>query len=292
MADGCNLYLTEKDLNDVESSIDKGKVIDESKFAANALDCLTEKYPESLIKVLDNKLDPRHDSLTKLTIESFGKGKLGIIEESKLPSAVKEILKFTLDTTGLFKHPPKEHGPGASRVRHPYEVIAAAAIVQNRTIYSKSGVPLKLYNTDRIDFGHKHATNHFMKSKGGTHESDIYISRKPGEAPVGVDAKYSSSGIYKSFLVSDRQLSGIRKSIGDGQLEEFFFVTNGQFDGKLLERISQFNRLITKDWIEYNKEFYGFKDISQNYVDNNYNELIKEYNIPRIQVCEHVSFKI
>src|SRR5207247_93237 len=133
--------------------------LDESKFAANALDRLTHKDPKECIKILSDRNDPRHRAISKMTIESFGKGKVGVIEEAKIPSAVKSILKFTPDTTGLFKHPPREHGPGASRVRHPYEVLVAAAIVQQRTIYSKSGRALKLFDTDRIDFGHKHATN-------------------------------------------------------------------------------------------------------------------------------------
>lgn len=291
MADGCNLYLTEKDLNDVESSIDKGKTIDESNFAANALDCLTEKNPDSFIRVLGNKSDPRHDSLAKLTIESFGKGKLGIVEETKIPTAVKEILKFTPNTTGLFKNPPKERGPGASRVRHPYEVIAAAAIVQQKTIPSKNGKALKLYDTDRIDFGVKHASNFFLPKKGGTVESDILISREPGSTPIGIDVKYSSSGIYNSFLISERQLNGIKNSINDGQLKEFFFVTNGQFGNKFSDRISNQNRSLVNDWVDRNKDYKSIKDTNKEYIDNNYQQLVKDFEIPQINLCENVSFK-
>lgn len=292
MADGCNLYFTEKDLHDVESSIDKGKVLDESKFAANALDCLTHKDPKECIKVLSDKSDPRHDAVSKLTIESFGKGKLDVVEEAKIPSAVKEILKFTPNTTGLFKHPPKEHGPGASRVRHPYEVITAAAIVQQKTIYSKSGKALKLYSDDRIDFGHKSASKYGMKSKGGTIESDVLISRADKSvAPTGIDAKYTSKAVYHLYNDTERQLKGIRNSINDGQLKDFFFVTNAQFSGRFLDRVSDYNKSLTKDWVDSNKEYHSFKDTSKEYVEKNYHQLVKDYNIPQINVCEGVSFK-
>ena len=292
MADGCNLYFTEKDLHDVESSIDKGKVLDESKLAANVLDCLTEKNPDSFIKVLENKSDPRHDLLSKLTIESFGKGKVGVMEEARIPGAVKEILKFTPNTTGLFKNPSKERGPGASRVRHPYEVITAAAIVQQKTICSKSGKALHIYSDDRIDFGHKSASKYGMRSKGGTIESDVLISRgNKSVGPTGIDAKYTSGGVYQLFSDTERQLIGIRNSINDGQLKDFFFVTNGEFSGKFLNRVSDYNKSLTKDWVDKNKEYHNFKDTSKEYVEKNYQQLAKDYNIAQINVCEGVSFK-
>jgi hypothetical protein len=292
MADGCNLYFTEKDLHDVESSIDKGKVLNESKFAANALDCLLKKNPDEFIKVLENKSDPRHNSMSKLAIESFGKGKVSAIEEDKIPSALKTVLKFTPQPKGLFSSPLKAYGPGASRVTHPYEILAAAAIVQQKTIYSKSGKALHLYSTDKIFLGHKSAANHAMRRKGGTIESDILIERSDKSiAPTGIDAKYSSSGVYKSYLVSERQLKGIRNSINDGQIKEFFFITNGQFEGKFLDRVSDYNKSLTKDWIDSNKEYHSFKDTGKEYVERNYHQLVKDFNIPQINVCEGVSFQ-
>ena len=74
MADGCNLYFTEKDLADVKNSIAKKKVIDEGKFAANALDCLVKNNHVDFIKVLENRFDPRYELICKLAIVSFGKG--------------------------------------------------------------------------------------------------------------------------------------------------------------------------------------------------------------------------
>lgn len=292
MADGCNLYFTEKDLHNVESSIDRGKVLDESKFAANALDCLTQNDPKECIKILGDKTDPRHDAVSNLAIESFGKGKIDITEEVKIPSALREILKFTPNTTGLFKNPSREHGPGASRVRHPYEVVTAAAIVQQKIIYSKSGKALKLYSDDRIDFGAKSASNYGMRNRGGTIESDVLISRADKSvAPTGIDAKYTSKAVYHLYNDTERQLKGIRNSINDGQLKDFFFVTNAQFSGKFLDRVSDYNKSLTKDWVDRNKEYHSFKDTSKEYIEKNYHQLVKDYNIPQINVCEGVSFE-
>ena len=290
MADGCNLYFTEKDLADVEKSIDNKKVIDEGKFAANALDCLVKNNHSDFLKVLENKSDPRHESICKLALESFGKGKVDVLEEAKIPIALKTVLKFTPHTTGLFSSPNKAHGPGASRVLHPYEVLTAAAIVQQKTIYSKNGKALHLYSDDKIFLGHKSAANHAQSKRYGTIESDVLIQRADKSvAPTGIDAKYARNGVYD--FISERQLTGIRNSINDGQLKEFFFATNGQFGGKFQDRVSDYNVMLTKDWVKDNKEYHSIKDTSKEYIEKNYHQLVKDYHIPQINMCENVSFK-
>lgn len=228
MADGCNLYCTEKDLKDVVSSIEKGKVLNKSKFAANALDCLLEKTPDELINILWSKDDPRYTMITNLTMKSLGEEKISRSEEYAIPSALKTVLGFTKNPLGLFSKQPTYRGAGSDRMRHPYELLTAAALVQNRTLYADNGKRCELYNTDRIDFGYKHEANFVALTKGGTFESDVLITRVDG-SQVGIDSKYRKSGVCELSNVAMKQIEHIKNGIDDGQIKSFFFVTNGVF---------------------------------------------------------------
>ena len=277
---------------DVKNSIAKKKVIDEGKFAANALDCLVKNNHVDFIKVLENRFDPRYELICKLAIVSFGKGKIDSLEEAKIPAALKTVLKFTPHPMGLFSSPNKSYGPGASRVLHPYEVLTAAAIVQQRKIYSKEGKVLRLYDLDQLVLGHKSAANYAQPRRFGTIESDVLIQRADIDiAPTGIDAKYSKNGVYEFYDETERQLRGVRKAINDGQLKDFFYMTNGQFSGKFQDKVSDYNIMLTKDWVKNNKENHSIKETSKEYIEKNFRQLVKDYIIPQINICENVSFK-
>ncbi len=228
MADGCNLYFTEKDLKDVESSLENHKVLNEGRFAANALDCLLKQDPDKFIRTLNDKNDPKHEMIFKMTLKSMGMGKVSSSEEMKIPSALKSVLKFTKNPTGLFTKQPTNRGAGSDRMKHPYELLTAATLVQKEKLYTTNGKSLTLYSTDRIDFGYKHAGDFFARSKGGTFESDVIISRMGGKQ-VGIDAKYRSEEICHLTNSTAKQIERIQNGINDGQLEGYFFTTNGVF---------------------------------------------------------------
>ncbi len=119
MADGFNLYFTEKDLHDLESSIDKGSVLNEGIFAANALDCLLKKDVDKFINILWDENNPKHQMMAKLAIKSMGNGKVSYSEEAKIPSALRSILEFTKDPTGLFSKTTNPQGSGFQQITAP-----------------------------------------------------------------------------------------------------------------------------------------------------------------------------
>lgn len=228
MADGCNLYFTEKDLKDVESSIENKEVLNEGKFAANALDCLLKKNADKFINVLWDKNDPKHKMISNLTIKSLGEGKVSRSEEAKIPSALKSVLQFTKYPQGLFSKQPIYRGPGADRMRHPYELLTAAKLVDDRKLYTTTGKPLHLYNTDRIDFGYKHEGHFWALTKGDTFESDVLITREDGRQ-VGIDSKYRSDEVCRLKEETREQINRIQNGISARQIESYYFVTNGIF---------------------------------------------------------------
>ena len=228
MADGCNLYFTEKDLRDVESSIENKEVLNEGKFAANALDCLLKKDADKFINVLWDKNDPKHKMISNLTIKSLGEKKVSRSEEEKIPSALKSVLQFTKHPQGLFEKQPTYRGAGADRMRHPYELLTAATLVQDKKLYTTDGHQLNLYNTDRIDFGHKHAAHNIAFTKGGTFESDVLITRIDG-TQIGIDSKYRKDGLCSLSMTTLEQIQEVKNGISDGQIKSYYFVTNGVF---------------------------------------------------------------
>lgn len=160
----------------LNSPIENKEVLNEGKFAANALDCLLKKDADKFINVLWDKNDPKHKMISNLTIKSLGEGKVSRSEE-KIPSALKRVLQFTKHPQGLFEKQPTYRGAGADRMRHPYELLTAATLVQDKKLLTTDGHQLNLYNTDRIDFGHKHAAHNIAFTKGGTFESDVLITK-------------------------------------------------------------------------------------------------------------------
>lgn len=291
MALGCNLLLTKKDLDNVEHSLNAKRLPKKSEFAANALDSLLKQSPKEFTRILRHKGDPRYQLLLDLALESMGKNKVTPNDEAQIPAALEKVLEFTPNITGLFKPPSKAYGPGASRVLHPYEVLTAAAVVQKVNkggITSLNGKPLLINKLDNIFMGHKSAARYALGKKGGTFESDILISPDDKSiAPTGLDAKYSKNGSYNSYDAdTERQLKGIVNAFNDGQLKDFFFVTNGRFGPKMNEKVTECNELLVKNWLRKNERNHGINDELR----NDHQTLVLRFDIPQICLCEQVSF--
>lgn len=78
MADGCNLYFTEKDLVQVEKSLEKGCEIDEIKTASNILNGRIINNVDDFKNILANQDDPRNKIVQELLEKSLSNGKLDI----------------------------------------------------------------------------------------------------------------------------------------------------------------------------------------------------------------------
>lgn len=311
MAEGCNLPASKEDIEQIEESLNKGIETDRRKFASSSLKNIYEHNSEGLLKSLSDPKNIGYKPLNQLLKKAFGEGKVTVEEESKLNFALYLILKDHHNPQGLFEKPPVHRGPGSTSVDHPYEILCAAALMQNKFM-SSNGHSLTIRKTDRIDLGQKSPSNNILSTtKKNTIESDILISRDKGLIDgydvIGIDAKYSKNGNYSSTKDLARQLKGIKNSLNDGSLQEFYFATNGKFSSQFKNEIFEVNRCIIKEAIVENREFY--KDVRyvtkpenesisaaelagsidfEKYKDK-INELIKD-KLPQIGFCEGVSF--
>jgi len=314
MADGCNLYFTEKDLVDVEKSIENQKVIDERKFAGNALACLLKKDPDKFIDVLWNHKDPKHVIVQNLLVKSLSHNQLIEQDEWKLSKALNTVLNIQKDPQGLFVKPPAYRGAGSSSMQHGAELLTTAAIVQ-QSVYSTSGKKLYIDKiTDTIGFGQKLPAKYTLSKRI---EADTVIARDTnifgGYDLIGIDTKYSkSSSTYgiKDREHFDRQMEGVRHNFRDGNLQEFFFVSNVKFSSDFKKGIQDYNIKIFNDMMRNDSSLrkeagkHLHPQEAKNYIPQEYGKIdfykdrmafehtIKNCpSVPQIELCENVNFK-
>jgi len=322
MSEGCNLIFTEKDLQQVEKSIAVGKYADGGKTARNILNGKLRNNVDDLIKILSNPTDivglpddGRYKIVKELLIDSLGRGKVYSEQENKLPSALKTLLKFQKKPYGLFEAPPKHRGPGAESMKHPYELLSTSAIIQKgkQGVQTSLGTKLRINpETDTIGFGHKLPAKYALQTKKlGTIEADTIIARKSGFdlKMIGIDAKFTKSGSYSSTSHLTRQLNGIENCFRDGNLQEFYFVTNKQFSPKFKEMVEQKNIEVFEERMK--KDATMYRDFGKHLSDEEkksyipgkindldfkekpsvLNKLSEKYNVPQIGICEKVNYK-
>ena len=263
MADGCNLYFTEKDIDQVEKSLEKGREIDEIKTASNILNGRIINNVDDFKNILVNKDDPRNKIVQELLEKSLSNGKLTQNDEWKLSKALNTVLHFQKNIQGLFENPPKHRGPGADSMKHGGELLTTAALIQKREIKTVNGNTLFISKTDdTIAFGQKFPSKHAMSThKRGTIEADTLIARDRGllggHDLIAIDTKYSKSSTtygVKSSKDFYRQLEGIRNNFSDGNLQEFYFVSNVKFSSGFKSGVNEYNIKIFKDRLERDNE--------------------------------------
>jgi hypothetical protein len=309
MAEGCNLHLTLSDVNKIEAARNIGERVDAKNISRELLKCSLKNNVQEFRRVLNDKNHLAYKTVKELLIKALGEGKITKEEEDKLPDALHLILKDHPNPQGLFEAPPVHRGPGSDPMSHPYELLCAAALIQ-REVPTSLGNSLKIYSEDRIDFGEKFASHYALSTKKkGTGESDILIYRKEEKKEIGIDAKYTKGSIYDVKLDLPRQLNAIKSAFSDKQLDEFYFITNVQFDSDFKKMVDNTNAKIIRDWAEHNNQIYkDFKDITtdkkeiadaseiiRNLDFHNHrkeiNELTEKYDIPQIGICERVNFE-
>lgn len=330
MAEGCNLYFTEKDLADVELSLQRGNKIDEVKTAGNILNGRIINSVDDFKSILNNPNDPRHKIVQQLLVKSLSNGKLTETDEWKLSKALNTVLNIQDNPQGLFDNPPKHKAPGADSMKHGGELLTTAAIIQKSNNDSLlrpiGGIPTSLGNklyidkrTDIIGFGQKLPSKYALPSrKKGTIEADTLISRVTNRDPIfgdeykliGIDTKYSkSSSSYGVFPGLERQLKGIQHAFRDESIQEFYFVSNVQFTGKFKERILDYNVKIFKDRMAYDADLrkeYGKhlnSEERKTYIPEKYKNFdfykdtnaLKEtaisFGVPQIGLCEEINYR-
>lgn len=318
MADGCNLYFTEKDIDQVEKSLEKGHQIDGIKAASNILNGSIQNNADDFKSILANKDDPRNKIVQELLEKSLSNGKLTKNDEWKLSKALYTVLNFQKNIQGLFENPPKHRGPGADSMKHGGELLTTAAIIQQGKVYSISGKVLYIDKVaDTIGFGQKFPAKHTLSTyKRGTIEADTLIARDKGllggHDLIAIDTKYSKSSTtygIKSSREFHRQLEGIRNNFADGNLQEFYFVSNVKFSSGFKSGVNEYNIKIFKDRLETDSEMRNNFDnyltseekasfIPQKFdnfdFEKNTAALIraaKDYNVPQIELCENVTYQ-
>lgn len=306
MAEGCNLYLTLSDIDKIEAARDIDQKADPSKISRELLKCSLKNDRQKFTEVLSNKNHPAYKTAKELLIKALGEGKVTQEEENRLTSALRLVLKDHPNPQGLFEKPPTHRGPGSTPINHPYEMLCTAALIQKEVTTSLGNI-LKIYTTDVLGFGQKEAANYALSTaKKGTIESDIKIDRE--DTIIGIDAKYTKEREYKVLPGLTRELNGVRKVISDGQLSEFYFVTNVQFSTKFKEMVDNTNIEIVKDWVKSNDKIYkDFKDITNAEKEiigvsdmikkldfhndrETINRLVQKHGIPQIGICECVNY--
>ena len=284
MAEGCNLYSTRSDIKQLKDARNVGQKPGIGKIARDILNTTLTNDRQELMKVLRDKNHPHHKLTQNLLVNSLGKDKVTKQEENRLTGAFLTVLK----DHHKFAKAPKYRGHGAKEMKHPYELLSTAALIQ-REFPTSLGNKLKIYSSDRLDFGQKFG-------------ADILVGR--GSKVIGIDGKYTNGDSYG--VITERQLKSIRSGFNDGQIQEFYFVTNKQFTSgfkgwvefynfQIIKEKSYKNQSLEKEFKSLEIELSGNRGDIQNEIlkknDSNLKKLSRKYHIPQIGMCEHVNYE-
>jgi hypothetical protein len=302
MAEGCNLYSTRSDIKQLKDARNIGQKPGIGEIARDILNTTLTNDRQEFMNVLRDKNHPHHKITQNLLVNSLGKDKVTKQEENRLPEALLTVLKDHHNPHGLFAKPQKYRGPGAEEMKHPYELLSTAALIQ-REVPTSLGNKLKIYSSDRLDFGQKFASHYALTTrKKDTFEADTLVGR--GSKLIGIDGKYTNS--YSYGVITERQLKSIRSGFNDGQIQEFYFVTNKQFTSgfkgwvefynfQIIKEKSYKNQSLEKEFKSLEIELSGNRGDIQNEIlkknDSNLKKLSRKYHIPQIGMCEHVNYE-
>jgi len=317
---GCTLNHTAKDHRQAMKSIGAGK------GSAKTLDkerrekiraALNKSSSGTLLSILKDPHHPAYRSVSNLLVKSVkSTSRMTNSEQQKLPEAFRAILEKQSNAMGLFETAPSHRGPGSTSVQHHYEIFSAAALTK-RVYNTASGKTLSIQPGDRIDFGIKFSKGYAQPKRYGTIEADILINKSSimSSKTVAIDAKFSETGRYgvKDRGDLQRQLDGIRTGLRDGKVNEFCFVTNGEFGQGFKEMVKNENLRIARDWakennILYHDEKHGIpkeyltgeerESIPPGKIPENFfsefnehtKEFVDKYKIQQIDLCEHLKY--
>lgn len=269
---------------------------------------------ENMVRILSNAKNPAYPALSGMVAKAIRAEQLADHDLSKVPTAIKTILRHSPDAMGLFEKAPLRRGTGSSPVQHPYEALCAAALIQ-RPFYSTSGRLLCIDILDRMDFGLKFAADHAHPKRYGTVEADLLIEKRTtlalNDKTIAVDAKYSKTGRFGAKDDFDRELAGFSKALLDGQVDEVYFVTNGVFGRDFEKKVETANVELARKWAETHNRLYqeGKHTIDRDQMTREEKKstplgkidlsafeqpgeklaaFIRKYNVPQIDMCTHV----
>lgn len=267
MAEGCNLFLSEKDYREiVESRLSHEQVGEVAESVRTTLEGSAEEMARKMIYPLAEPHHPAHKVFSAYVLRNVaGNESIPDRYKQELPRAVAAIARITPDALGLAR-PATNWGPGAQAVDQPgklghktrgaafaYEVLGTAALITGESKAANRPATLRIHSTDRLDLGIKLQASYPgtanelpSQPRRCTVEADLFISRpasplEGGGKNIGVDFKHAlDSGTY-SGMISDSQIAGIRVALQTGEIQEFHFVTNGKFSSSVRQAIEQAN---------------------------------------------------
>jgi hypothetical protein len=269
----------------------------------------------TLLPILANPEDVDYRKVRDMLAQATGgRNKMTDKEFAVLPKAFHDVLKDHPTALGLFQKAPSHRAPGMSAVSQHYEILSAAAL-KVRDATSASSKALRIYPTDRVDFGIKFARYYSQPNRYGTMEADILIHRKghlldPG-IEIAIDAKYTARSHYTD--VPRDQLKGIRNGFNDGKFDEFYFVTNKAFSEDFKKAVKATNEDLVRDYVathneartelEYlhPKEKAARGAIPEGRLEieelmkladtpREWNQFVERFHIDQIEICEHVKY--
>ena len=315
---GCTRNFTAKDYLQASNSLGRSVAVEQSKPLTKeqrdaVREALNKTASEKIVEILSNPNSPARSILVRQLLCTVNSKDMTEDEKRQLPEAYKIILERQSDPMGLFSRVSAHRAPGSSPAQHHYEISATAALMK-KSFATVNGKNLSISTSDRVDFGMKVAAGHTQPKRYGTIEADLMIAQKVSkkslfsERTVGIDYKFARTGDYAAD--PGRQLEGIRKGFLDGKLDEFIYVTNGKFANNFSEQVREKNIEIAKDFVERinrAQHEYDRQDLTdiekQNipdekikssiFADENKEQLkklIDLYNIPQIDICQHVNF--
>lgn len=284
MADGCNLYFTEKDLIQVKESLHKGvswNYKEETRVASNILRGRLLNNVEDFKEILVSVFDSRKVIVQKLLEKSLSQGQLNLKDEAKLSQALLTLLEREQKVAPIFQKQKTKSELFENLISEKYNkdketasikrggaLLTVASIIQSKEVSTSLGTTLSIQDNDIIGFGQKLPERYTpFKKNSSPLEADTLISRVTWDEPpippsyemIGLDTKYlkkeNNEKTYNYTKGLDIQLAGINESFKYPHFKEFYFVSNSSFGKDFKAKIEEFNFEKLKEKISIDDKF-------------------------------------
>jgi len=211
--------------------------------------------------LLTTRTDQQSDIITGL-----GNPELNHDMARNIPDALDRLLKHDKNCSGLFNKVRKGESTWISNLKNTgtgkangiaYEVLASAKMIHSPI----KGRPISIY--DHLDFGPKLQASYggggdikvsdgekesiFSQPHRTTVEADLLITQPPpplgGGKEIAVDFKHSAS----KANVTEQQMEGVAVALKTGEVDEWHFVCNKNFNGTVHKNIQEINAELKAD---------------------------------------------
>lgn len=257
MAEGCNLYLTDRDYRQIQASLSNKNMARVCESVKQEMRNFHLGSPEKIIRTLENRNHPVHKVVAKYLVRNVG-GLRSLPDQFQrlLPSAIAQISRIHPEILELIRPIESENsasdklGQKIKGNAFAFELLGTSKLME-KELRGPNQTKLRIHKSDQLESG---INMHKPSSRTGPREvvqpkkrglkADLFIRRPTwglGTKTIGVDFRLSFNSDPNTGKVTTSTIDQIKERIQSGTIDEYHFVTNRTVPSEIKARIESAN---------------------------------------------------